>query len=114
MTTKRANERYERRLRVVLRYDGKEYEAVTKNISIGGMYLVTDAPVPFGGTAELRFRLPTLEEETICAAHVRWSQPAEGVGVQFGSLRAREVWALNQLFREREKEEAEKAKKSVK
>lgn len=84
---------------MVICYEGREYEAISKNISLGGMYLITDAPLPFGGTAELRFRLPSLDQETTCAAYVRWTQP-EGLGLQFSSLRAREVWALNQLFKQ--------------
>ena len=34
----------------------------------------------------------------VVPAVVRWQKP-DGVGVQFGQLRARDVWALNQLFR---------------
>lgn len=104
MSTRRVHERYDRRLKVVIRHEGQEYEAVTRNISLGGMYIVTDAPLPFGGETEVRFRIPNSQEDTVCNAYVRWTQP-EGVGIQFSSLRAREVWALNKLFREREDEE---------
>ena len=37
-------------------------------------------------------------EDTDVVVTVRWKTP-EGLGVQFGSLRALEVWALNQLFK---------------
>ncbi len=98
-TGRRVHERYERRLRVVVRGDGSVIECVTKNISLGGMYLITDNDLPYGTPVELDLYLPALKEEVTIQAVVRWVKP-DGMGVQFGSLRAREVWAFNQLFRE--------------
>jgi Tfp pilus assembly protein PilZ len=77
---------------------GRDVSAVTKNLSLGGMYILTDESIPFGAEVTLRFHLPALKEATECAATVRWVK-ADGVGVQFGSLRALEVWGLNQLFK---------------
>jgi hypothetical protein len=45
----------------------------------------------------LRFGVPGSGVAVEAAAVVRWHKPA-GFGVQFGSLRAREVWALNRWF----------------
>ncbi|HEY8430593.1 MAG TPA: PilZ domain-containing protein, partial [Sandaracinaceae bacterium] len=64
-----------------------------------GMHLVTDARIPYGTKVQLEFFLPALREEARIEATVRWQKDG-GMGVQFGSLRAREVWALNQLFKE--------------
>ena len=48
--------------------------------------------------------LPTLGEESVIDAEVRWSQKApQGgflLGLQFQRVRARETWALNQLMRD--------------
>lgn len=81
-------------------HEGAEYHAVTQNISLGGMYLVTEAPLKYGAEVSLRFRLPTLKEQTECTGTVRWKKD-DGLGVQFGSLRALEVWGLNQLLNQR-------------
>jgi hypothetical protein len=84
---------------VKVSYEGGEIECVTRNISLGGMYLLTGAVVPYGTKVRLTFQLPSLRESASLDAVVRW-QKDDGVGVQFGSLRAREVWALNQLFKD--------------
>lgn len=74
-------------------------ECVTRNVSLGGMYLLTDTRPPYGAKVMLELYLPALKERANIEAVVRWVKE-DGVGVQFGSLRAREVWALNQLFKE--------------
>ena len=100
MTTgRRVHERYDQSLKVSLRTEETVIECVTKNISLGGMYLVTDNELPYGTPVQLEVYLPALREDVSIAATVRWNKP-DGIGVQFGSLRAREVWAFNQLFRE--------------
>lgn len=75
-----------------------ELECETRNISLGGMSLITESDLPYGTKVQLRFHLPALREEATIEATVRWRKD-DGMGVQFGSLRAREVWALNQLFK---------------
>ncbi|MFW5876162.1 MAG: PilZ domain-containing protein [Myxococcota bacterium] len=100
MTGRRVHERFEYELPVTIVHDGVEYEAVTQNISLGGMYLITTAPLKYGAEVTLRFRLPSLKERTECTGTIRWVKP-DGLGVQFGSLRALEVWGLNQLLNQR-------------
>ena len=99
MTARRVHERYEYELPITIVCEGDEWSAVSKNISLGGMYVITDAPLKYGAEVTLRFRLPALKEPTTCEATVRWKKD-DGVGVQFGSLRALEVWGLNQLFKQ--------------
>ena len=77
-----------------------EISTRTKNISLGGMYLLSEAQLPYGTDVKLRVDLPALKEDAVIEAVVRWQKP-DGIGVQFSSLRAREVWALNQLFRDK-------------
>lgn len=76
-------------------------ECVSRNVSLGGMYLVTESSVPYGTKVELELFLPALKEDVRIEGVVRWIKD-DGMGVQFGSLRAREVWAFNQLFKESE------------
>ncbi|MEQ8725129.1 MAG: PilZ domain-containing protein [Sandaracinaceae bacterium] len=97
-TGRRVHERFERRLKVIVHHDGRQIETITRNISLGGMYLVANECLPYGAKVELEIYLPALKEDVKVAAIVRWEKP-DGMGVQFGSLRAREVWAFNQLFK---------------
>ena len=99
---RRVHERYERALKVKIAHDEGGFEAVTQNISLGGMYLITDQVLPYGAKVKLTLFLPALKEDVELEATVRWTKP-DGMGVQFGSLRAREVWAFNQLFKESDK-----------
>ena len=79
-------------------HEGGVADGCTRNISLGGMYVLTDAAVPYGTRVDVEVVLPALGQSATLDAVVRWQGP-DGVGVQFGSLRAREVWALNLLFR---------------
>lgn len=98
MTGRRLHERYSRSIPVSVTYEDKDYEALTENLSVGGMYLVTKAPVPYGADIRIRFRIPNLKDDTVCIVTVRWIKE-DGIGVRFGSLRAIEVWGLNQLLK---------------
>jgi uncharacterized protein (TIGR02266 family) len=100
LTGRRVHERFEYELPVTVVHDGAEHETVSQNISLGGMYLLTDVQLKYGTKVKLRFRLPTLKEDTECEGVVQWVKD-DGIGVQFASLRALEVWGLNQLFNKR-------------
>ena len=96
---RRVHERFDRHLKVAVVHDGGRIECVTRNISLGGMYLVTEESLPYGTTVKLEVFLPALKEQASLEGTVRWVKD-DGIGVQYGSLRAREVWAFNQLFKE--------------
>ena len=98
MTGRRIHERYEIQLPVVIFHADKQYQAVTQNMSLGGMYIATDAKIAYDARIQVQFRLPALKDDTVCTVTVRWKKP-DGIAVQFGSLRALEVWGLNQLFK---------------
>ena len=95
---RRVHERYRCKLAVTIVHDGQEHFAETNNLSLGGMFIETNLAVAYGSQIRTKFRLPALKEDTDVVVTVRWKTP-EGLGVQFGSLRALEVWALNQLFK---------------
>ncbi|MEM9072805.1 MAG: PilZ domain-containing protein [Myxococcota bacterium] len=98
MTGRRVHERYTCDLPVTLVTESGEITRTASNISLGGMYLEPGADLPYGTTGTLRFRVPALKEDANVDVVVRWIKP-EGIGLQFGSLRAIEVWALNQYFK---------------
>ena len=99
---RRAYERFETDMAVTVVHgagDTKvETSGKTVNVSLGGMLLELEGTVPFGAQVKVRVVLPALKEATELAATVRWVKDG-AVGVQFGSLRAKEAWALNQLFK---------------
>lgn len=98
MPGRRVHERYDCDFPVTTEVDGEEVTVTATNISLGGMFCTTDMKIAYGTEVTIRFRLPALKEDTSCPMVVRWQKP-DGVGFQFGSLRALEVWALNQFFK---------------
>jgi c-di-GMP-binding flagellar brake protein YcgR len=79
--------------------DGTPREATVVNLSLGGALVETGAKHPMGSRMQISFRLPTMEEAIDVGSTVRWSD-AKGVGLQFDGLRARDVWALNEYFKQ--------------
>ncbi len=102
MEHRRADRRYERRVEVHVTVDGTTFSTQTRNISLGGVYMIADRTMPFGAKVQLRFTVPTQAEPIEVEGEVRWVEAEEGhshgVGIQFGGLRARDVWALNKFF----------------
>ena len=96
MTQQRQFERYELVVPVVLVHGGDDLTAKSRNISLGGMLIESDATLPFGTKVIVRIHLPAMKEPSEISATVRWVRDGS-IGLQFGSLRAKETWALNQL-----------------
>jgi uncharacterized protein (TIGR02266 family) len=99
---RRTQQRYAIRLPVVIEHDGSQHHGQSRNISIGGLFVETPAPLPFGETVKVSFQIPTIKEPIEVDAEIRWVETEQGVnkgvGVQFRGLRAKHVWALNKLF----------------
>lgn len=75
------------RLIVDVFFDGKDATGVasTKDISIGGFYMTTQAVIPEG--ALLLVRIPfELGKQLVCNAEVVYINAGRGVGVRFQSL----------------------------
>ena len=98
MSGQRVHERYPLRFTVTVLHDGEAYTTETRNVSLGGFFVELVGPIPFNAPVRVVFRLASLKEDTEVDATVRWKQP-DGLGLQFGSLRAIDVWGLNQLFK---------------
>jgi hypothetical protein len=76
--------------------DGPRTEARCRDVSLGGAYVETPAPLPYGAAVRVHLRLPGMGE-VIIESIVRWSKPG-GMGVQFGRMGARETHALTLLL----------------
>jgi hypothetical protein len=74
------------RLIVDVHFDGAESTGIasTKDMSLGGVYLTTQSPLPLGVT--LTLRIPLGGEHVIVKADVVYSDPGHGVGVRFHRL----------------------------
>jgi hypothetical protein len=68
-----------------------------KDLSVGGMYVQTEAPLPFGAQLVVYAVLPGQKEPLALPAIVRWSRPGDGMGLQFGLVGARETRAITEL-----------------
>ncbi|AUX24768.1 hypothetical protein SOCEGT47_053070 [Sorangium cellulosum] len=77
--------------------DGPRVDATCRDISLGGMFIETASPAPFGATIEVLLPLAGLKQAAAIPSIVRWTTP-EGMGVQFGAMGARETYALTQLL----------------
>ena len=82
-----------------LTVDGTPNDCTMLNISLGGTLVAANAKFAMGQHVQLQFNVPILEHAVDVGGTVRWSN-AEGVGVQFDGLRARDVWALNEFFKQ--------------
>ncbi|MBX3225359.1 MAG: PilZ domain-containing protein [Labilithrix sp.] len=72
---------------------------IGKDVSIGGMFIETDAPASFGAEVVVRVRLrtPSNEDQDFdLPGVVRWVRSG-GMGVQFGLLGALETHAITEL-----------------
>ncbi len=87
---------------ILVRYETGEVSGMTRNISLGGVFVESEHRFAFGARVSVRFSIPTQEEPVEVEGHVRWTEAEEGVprgfGIQFEGLRARDVWALNKFF----------------
>ena len=83
--------------------DGTRRDGVCSNVSIGGMFIETLFVAAFGEEVTVFMTLPGLKNEVSVKATVRWTEK-EGMGVQFGTMGARETYALTQLIAQASKE----------
>lgn len=99
MTTgRRLHERFEVTLPVTVALDGETIEGTTQNVSLGGMSVRLGRSLAFGVQVVVKVELPALKDVAELPCTVRWER--DGVlGLQFGSLRARDTWAINQLLK---------------
>jgi len=75
------------RLIVDVFFDGKDATGIasTKDISVGGLYMNTQANIPEGCLLLIRIPLSN-NRQVVCNGHVVYRNPGNGVGVQFKGL----------------------------
>lgn len=82
-----------------LTLNGTPNNCTMLNLSLGGALVSASTRYAMGQRIRIEFYVPTMVDAIEVGATVRWSN-AEGVGVQFDGLRARDVWALNEYFKQ--------------
>jgi uncharacterized protein (TIGR02266 family) len=83
------------------RKDGADRTAGTaRDISVGGVFIATVAPLPFGTEVIVHLRLPGHKDEMALPGVVRWTR-ADGMGLQFGLLGARETHAITEIVHQK-------------
>ena len=96
---RRIQTRHDVSLPVKLTIDGVLKDSTMLNISLGGALIAASTKYAMGQRMNVAFHVPTMDEVIEVGAVVRWANP-QGVGVQFDGLRARDVWALNEYFKQ--------------
>lgn len=77
---------------------GEKVLGSARDISVGGMFIESDAQLSFGQEVTIVVRLPNTKADSRLPGIVRWLSPG-GFGVQFGLLGARETHAISELFK---------------
>jgi type IV pilus assembly protein PilZ len=77
---------------------GRSSRGLAKDISVGGMFVQTDEPAPFGAEVIVHVTLPSDAKELRLPGVVRWTRP-NGMGVQFGLLGVRETHAITEVVK---------------
>jgi hypothetical protein len=95
---RRTSTRYDVTIPSNLTINGVLMEVTMTNLSLGGA-LIGGTKQAMGQRVQISFRVPTLKESIEIGAVVRWAD-AKGIGIQFDGLRAQEVWALNEYFKQ--------------
>jgi hypothetical protein len=73
--------------------------AETRDIGVGGAFIVTPHLLPVGTTLTIEVRLPTSDQAFALPSVVRWTSAAEGVmGVQFVDVDVDILLELNDYF----------------
>jgi len=96
---RRTSTRHDVKIAAQVTVDGALREATMVNLSLGGALVETGVRHAMGQRMQIKFRVPTQEDPIDVGATVRWAD-TRGVGLQFDGLRARDVWALNEFFKQ--------------
>lgn len=78
--------------------DNRSQDGALINLSLGGAFIETTPPLPFGARVKLQVTLPGVPNACDIPCIVRWARSGRGAGLQFEQLRAIEVWALSKLI----------------
>ena len=73
-------------------------DGLAKDIALGGMFIETGTPAPFGGRVIIHVELPGQHGTVSLPGVVRWVRDG-GMGVQFGLLGAVETHTITEISR---------------
>jgi hypothetical protein len=96
---RRTTTRHTVSIAATLTISGAATDVTMNNLSLGGAQVASSTRYGMGQKVTIAFRVPTIEEAIEVSATVRWAD-GTNVGVQFDGLRPREVWGLNQYFKQ--------------
>lgn len=82
----------------VIKGSDKHLTGRAKDISLGGMFIETSSPIAFSSELVVHVTLPSQKTPFALPGVVRWTR-ADGMGVQFGLIGARETHAITELTR---------------
>ena len=99
MADNRSQNRHDVSIPAKLIVDGNLNDCTMLNISLGGALIAAHAKYAMGQRVKIAFHVPSMTEAIEVGGTVRWSN-SDGVGIQFDGLRARDVWALNEYFKQ--------------
>lgn len=78
---------------------GTHQRAYTKNIGVGGAFIVTDTQVPPGTTVSFTIHVPTSTIPLEVLGEVRWASNSPlGMGVRFSGVGADGLLVLSEYF----------------
>jgi type IV pilus assembly protein PilZ len=77
--------------------DGPRQPGICRDFSLGGVSIQTDVTAPFGAKVTIYWRLKGLPQPSTLPGLVRWAKPGS-LGVQFGSLGARDTYAISEML----------------
>jgi type IV pilus assembly protein PilZ len=94
---KRVHTRVELGVDVIVEPEGGvPFVCFARDVSLGGMFIESDAGLPFGVVVTVVLDLPQFTRPLRLPAVVRWTNPT-GFGLQFGLLGARDTHAITSL-----------------
>jgi PilZ domain len=73
-------------------------ETATKNIGVGGAFLMSAQGFPVGTPITIELKLPTSDQQFTLPAVVRWVASDGGAGIQFGDVDVDVLLELNDYF----------------
>jgi len=85
-------------LTFVVKGKPEQFDGRARDVSVGGMFIETQTPAPFGAEVTISIRLPGSGEVSQIAARTRWGRPG-GMGIQFGLMGAKETHLITELAR---------------
>jgi len=90
---------------IMLKYEGREIEGTTVNLSSGGLAIQSPVEIAHGSTLEFVFKLPDTDSTIEGKAKLAWTSPGGLAGLSFEELHPALESELQQWLLERSRAE---------